>query len=213
MGCTLYFIRHGQSIGNLNKTFLGHTDLDLSELGYAQAAKTAEYLNDLHIDKVYSSDLLRAFNTCGEYIKLTGQSVEKMTELREIFAGDWEGCTFTNLQESFCDSYNVWLNDIGHAKPDNGESVKELSERVKRCIMKIALENDGKTVAIFTHATVIRSYVNFADSKSLEEMKDYRWATNASVSVAEYNNGKFTVLEYSKDDFLSDYRTGFPANV
>ena len=31
MSTKLLIIRHGQSIGNLNERFLGHTDLDLSE--------------------------------------------------------------------------------------------------------------------------------------------------------------------------------------
>ena len=39
---TMIFVRHGQSLGNLNGEFLGHTDLDLSERGYMQAEKTAE---------------------------------------------------------------------------------------------------------------------------------------------------------------------------
>ena len=213
MSCTLYFIRHGQSIGNLKKTFLGHTDLDLSELGYAQAAKTAQYLNSVQIDTVYSSDLLRAYNTCGEYTKLTGKAVEKKTELREIFAGDWEGCTFTDLQSEFSNTYNVWLNDIGISKPDNGESVRELSERVINCVRQIACDNDGKTVAIFTHATVIRSFFNFAYGNSLDEMKNLKWATNASVSIAEFDGNNFRIIDYSRDDFLNEFKTGFPANI
>ena len=39
----IYFIRHGQSEGNLKDLYLGHMDLDLSELGYRQAEKAIEY--------------------------------------------------------------------------------------------------------------------------------------------------------------------------
>ena len=89
MSCTLYFIRHGQSLGNMKKTFLGHTDLDLSDLGYRQAECTAKYLNSISIDTVYSSDLLRAYNTCNEFLKLSGKTAVKDQKLREIYAGDW----------------------------------------------------------------------------------------------------------------------------
>lgn len=34
MKTTLYLIRHGQSLGNVQRRFLGHTDWDLTELGY-----------------------------------------------------------------------------------------------------------------------------------------------------------------------------------
>lgn len=213
MSCTLYFIRHGQSIGNLNGIFLGHTDLDLSPLGYTQAKMTAEFLKNIHIDKVYSSDLLRAYNTCSEYLKLTGMTAEKRTQLREIFAGDWEGSSFTALQSNFFNTYNIWLNDTGNSKPDNGESVKEISERVKECVVNIARENQEKKIAIFTHATVIRAFFNFAYGNDLDEMKNLKWPTNASVSVVEYDNGVFKVIDYSRDNFLKDFKTGFPANV
>lgn len=213
MSCTLYLIRHGQSLGNMKKTFLGHTDLDLSDLGYRQAECTAKYLNNISIDTVYSSDLLRAYNTCNEFLKLSGKTAVKDQKLREIYAGDWESMTFDELQIKFKDSYNVWLTDIGNSRPDGGESVKELSERVVSCITEIAEENGGKTVAIFTHATVIRSFFNFAYGNSVAEMKDLPWSTNASVSVARYDNGKFGVLEYSIDSHLADFKSGFPANV
>ena len=48
----IYFIRHGESIGNAQQRFLGHTDLDLTELGYKQAEATAEFLSDVKIDKI-----------------------------------------------------------------------------------------------------------------------------------------------------------------
>ncbi len=213
MSCTLYFIRHGQSVGNLTHTFLGHTDLDLTELGFRQAECTAKYLNNIDIDAVYSSDLLRAYHTCCEYLKLSGKTAVKTEQLREIYAGDWENSTFDHIIDRYHDTYNVWLNDIGNAHPDNGESVKELTERVVKCINEIAERNDGKALAIFTHATVIRAFFNFAYGKALEDMKDLKWSTNASVSVARFENGSFEVLDYSIDDFLTDLRSGLPANV
>ena len=41
---TLIFVRHGQSEGNLKKIFTGQLDIPLTELGRAQAQRTAEYL-------------------------------------------------------------------------------------------------------------------------------------------------------------------------
>ena len=71
----LLLIRHGQSVGNLNYEFLGHMDKDLSELGYAQAARTAEFLSGEQIDMVYSSDLMRAHNTALPHAKIRGLDV------------------------------------------------------------------------------------------------------------------------------------------
>ncbi len=213
MSCKIIFIRHGQSLGNLTKTFLGNTDIDLSPLGYRQAECTANYLKDIHIDKVYSSDLIRAYNTCNEYLKLSGKSAEKTKALREIYVGLWENRKFDDLQTEFNSTYSVWLNDLGSAEPDGGESVAELQKRAIDFVTAVANENDGKTIALFTHATFIRAFFTFAYKKDLSFMKELKWATNASVSSVEYSNGKFAVLEYGNDSFLNELKTYLPANV
>ena len=61
---TLILVRHGQSESNLKHIFCGQTDVKLTEKGHAQAKKTAEYIiKNYKIDKIYSSDLQRAYDT------------------------------------------------------------------------------------------------------------------------------------------------------
>ena len=200
-------------MGNKTTTFLGHTDLDLSPLGYKQAECTANYLESIHIDKVYSSDLKRAYNTCNEYLKLSGLSAEVNESLREIYAGEWEGKTYAQLSNDYKDSYDIWLHDIGNAQPLNGESLKSVQKRMVDCVTEIAENNDGKTVAVFTHACALRSFITYAYGLSLNEMKNIKWSTNASTTTVEYDKGKFKVLEYSNDSFLGELKSQRPTNV
>ena len=214
MSCRLLFVRHGQSIGNANKAFLGHTDLDLSPLGYKQAECTANYLKSIHIDCIHSSDLKRAHNTGKAYADMVGLPINDNPDLREIYAGDWENETFDNLEIKYPKSFvEVWRNNIGLAHPDNGESVAELLDRVFKAIEKIAIENDGKTVAVFAHATVLRSFFSMINGYTLENMKDWPWPSNASVSEAIYENGKFTSIRYGYDEFMNELKSSFPSNV
>lgn len=213
LSCRIYFIRHGESLGNKNEVFLGHTDIDLSPLGYAQAKETASYLNNIHIDKVYSSDLSRAYNTCNEYLKLSGKNAQKKKELREIFAGEWENKKYSVLKTEYKESYETWLTDIGNAHPENGESLGEVQRRVVDCVSDIARSNDGKTVAIFTHACALRTFITYANHLPLSEMKNIKWATNASVTVVDYIDGDFNVIEYSNDLFLGELKSSRPKNV
>lgn len=213
MSCTIYFIRHGQSEGNLKRVFLGHTDLDLTPLGYEQAARTAEFLLTKQIDTVYSSDLKRAYNTCNEYLKVSGKTAVKDRRLREIYAGKWENMCFDDIRTSFPESYNLWLEDIGNSHPDCGESPEMLLERVKAAVKDIAASNDGKSVAIFTHATVIRTFFNYAYGNSSKELKDLKWASNASVSSLSVDNGDYRVLSYGYDEFLGDTVSKIPTGV
>ena len=214
MKTTLILVRHGQSDGNLRRAFLGHTDLDLSELGYSQAEAVGAALSREKIDVIYSSDLQRAYHTSLPTARAHGLSVIKTRELREVNAGDWENCLFTSLIEKYPESYgNTWLNNLGMAHPDGGESVEALRVRVCAEIERIARENEGKTVAIFTHATPIRAFCATLHSLIGERMHELTWVSNASITRVEYENEKFTVTEYGSEEHLGELITRLPKTV
>lgn len=213
MKTILYFVRHGESQGNAARLFLGHTNLDLTQKGHQQAECTAEYLNDINADVIYSSDLLRAYNTAKHAAEKRGMTIVTNKNLREIYAGKWENRLFSDIEVEYAQSYHIWRNDVGNARPDDGESVAELQKRIVDEVTKIAIENIGRTVFIFTHATPIRTFKAFCDGKSCDEIKDIPWASNASVSVAQYENGCFKMTEYGTDYFLDMVKTTLPPNV
>ena len=72
---TLIFVRHGQSESNLAKVFTGQGNTKLTPLGRAQAERTAEYLRDFPISRIYASDLDRAMETASPTAKFFGLEV------------------------------------------------------------------------------------------------------------------------------------------
>ena len=157
----IIIVRHGQSEANAKCAFAGHTDFELSTLGIKQANATAKYVVEKYsIDKIYTSDLSRAYGTALPISEMSGLPLITSSNLREIFAGKWEGEKFDTLVEKYSEDYSVWLKDIGNARPTDGESVKEMSERVRRAVIEIAEENDERTVVIVSHGTPIRSLVS-----------------------------------------------------
>ena len=209
----VYLIRHGESEGNARNAFLGYTDLKLTAKGKTQAEQTADYLQTLKVDTVYASDLLRAYHTAQATAKRLGMRVVKDERLREIYCGEWKNQPFSILEEKYKESYAVWLNNIGLAQTDGGESVAQLQARIVSAVTDIAMQNVGKTVFIFTHATPIRCFAGYCQRKSLAQLKDLPWASNASVTHAVFADGAFTLVEYSKDDFLGELKTELPDNV
>ena len=209
----LYFIRHGESQANARDVFLGHTDLDLTEKGGEQAEKTANYLQTLNVDAIYASDLLRAYHTAKATAKRLGLTIIKDERLREIYCGEWENLPFSVLQERYKESYGVWCNNIGLSQTDGGESVAQLQNRIVSVVKEIAEKNLGKTVLIFTHATPVRCMAGYCKKLSLDTLKDVPWASNASVTEVHYQDGEFSLVEYSKDDFLGELKTELPDNV
>lgn len=213
MKTQIYLIRHGESEGNKARAFLGHTDLDITETGHIQAENTARFLKDIKADVIYSSDLIRAYNTALHTAEMKGMEIIKNSNLREIYAGQWETLKFTELEDRFKNEYGVWKENIGEASCPGGESTAQLQKRIVTEVTKIARDNQGKTVFIFTHATPLRVFKAYCDGKGLDGIKDVPWSTNASVTHVEYENGKFNVIQYGIDYFQDKDITKLPANV
>ena len=201
-----YFIRHGQSLGNAQYRFLGHTDLDLTELGYKQANATADFLSDVKFDAIYSSSLIRAFNTAVPNAKRRGLEVIPRLGLREIFCGEWENMLCDDIEKKYGELYTFeWPKRYGTFAFPGGESTVEAGKRFYKEIVTIANENSYNTVLIVAHGAVIRSFWSIISGIAPEEISDkLPFATNASVSIAEFDGTAFTPIEYSIDDHLSD---------
>ena len=207
-------VRHGQSEANKQGLFAGHSDFPLSPLGLLQAEKTAEYiLEHHHIDAIYSSDLKRAYSTALPVSKRTGIEIIPDTRLREIFAGEWEALEFGVIAERFPEDRTLWKNDIANSRCTGGESVRDLAARILARLTEIGEENDGKTVLVTFHATPIRSMQALWQTGDIESMKDIDWVPNASVTVAEYANGSFTLKSAGECAHLADLNTFLPPTV
>lgn len=213
MKTELLLIRHGQSVANAQRFFAGHLDSCLTDLGVQQAHLAAKYIYDNYeVDGVYTSDLSRAYETGKAVADLYGLPVISSETLREVFAGQWEGVSFDTLLEKFSESYLLWRNDIGNAMCDGGESVAALQRRILCALRDICDQNPGKTVVVATHATPIRALQCHCQGKSLDEMKDITWVSNASVSAFIYEDGQFSEKYISYDAYLGQLTSVLPKN-
>lgn len=220
----IILVRHGQSIGNQSRIFLGHTDLDLSNLGYKQAECTAEHLKNEKIDYIYSSDLIRAYNTAIPHAKIRNMEVICNKNFREAYVGAWEGMNVDDILEKWGREIFIdqWKNNFGLFRFPDGESIKGAGKRFYNEILSICgkidiekLSNDGNiekkddfssiTILIASHAAVIRSFWSIISDVSFDQLAGkIPFPTNASYSICQYENGLITPFEYSNDNHLSD---------
>ena len=213
MKTVIIMVRHGFSSSNEKHTFTGSMESPLTETGRKQAEMAAEYLEKYKIDKIYSSDLSRAYDTAVPIAKSHNLEIIKNKKLREIDAGDWENRKFSDLAVTYKAQYDLWLSDIGKCCPENGETVEEFYNRIKTEAYKIAEENKGKTVCLATHATPIRVMKCEAVKAYLNGMKDVKWSPNASISIFEYENGELTLTHDGITEHLGEFVTALPKNV
>jgi len=175
---------------------------------------TAQYVAQHYkIDAIYASDLKRAYKTASCLGELVNLEVTPMQALREINAGEWEGVTFEELPVRFPESYGVWREQIGLSICPGGESVKQLGERVMNALTLIAEANDGKTVAIGTHATPIRAMQSIIETGGVESMQAIPWVSNASVTVLTYENKTWKLVVVGEDRHLTGIKTSLSGDV
>lgn len=202
MKTTLLLIRHGESVANKEHYFAGQTDAPLSDLGRKQADATGRYLKDFKIHACYASDLSRAYDTGLAAVKSHGVPTIPSTHLREIACGAWEGMTHEEIQKQFPDIYETWMTDIGNIQMPQGENAARVQERMFSFLTACAKTHPGQTVVIATHAFAIRVFTLQVLGLPLERMMEHPFPSNASVTTVTWEDGKFTLEEYSHDAHL-----------
>lgn len=151
----ILLVRHGQSRGNFEGRFGGHSPTPLSELGFAQAEATARALAAEGVTAIYSSDLLRAVQTAEPLARATGLGVERAEAFRERSVGRMEGLTFEEAARQYPDEYAALLRrDFEHVL-DGGESYRQLLDRAARRLDEAVGRHRGGTLAVFSHTGTI----------------------------------------------------------
>ena len=210
---TVLFIRHGQSECNLSRRFAGWIDTPLTELGRKQAQSVATALQKYLVTRIYSSPLSRSIQTAKPTADLFGLEVIPEPDLCEIYAGDWEGLSFDVIEKDYPEEFDHLCNDRSKLCPPNGETMKHLFDRVCACVDRLALENRGGCIALFSHAMPLRSTLCHWNGLPLSSIKQIRSGPNASVSVAEYDdNGIVHLIKAAETDHLAEI-TALPMGI
>lgn len=187
----LFIVRHGQSEANLGFRYTGQFDTPLTELGREQAAALQPVLAQISFDKVYSSDLSRAFDTCA--LALPGAEVEKTPLLREYDVGTLVGKLWNEVPE--------FQPEDPAKRPDytgfGGENVELMNVRVGT-FMKMLEESDYAYVAAFSHFGFMKNMLQYVLGGTID--RNAVKLPNCGIFVFDYNGEKWSLeaLNYMK---------------
>jgi broad specificity phosphatase PhoE len=151
----LIIVRHAESAFNLQNRIQGHLDSHLTMRGLRQARALARRLKKFKIDKVYSSDLGRAYTTTVAITKYLKVRIVPDRLLREINLGLWEGMTPEEVDLRHDNGYKRWLKKPSTCMIPKGERIAHFRKRITGRVRQIARQNDGKTVLVVTHGGAI----------------------------------------------------------
>ncbi|MDQ2921380.1 MAG: histidine phosphatase family protein [Acidobacteriota bacterium] len=180
-------IRHGQSQGNAEGRFGGHTDTPLSPRGRKQAEATARALASEKFDAIYSSDLPRAIETASPLAKLTGVPLETTDALRERSVGVMEGLTFEEAAELYPEQYQALLRrDFEHVLL-GGESYRQTLDRAAGKLDEVIEKHRGGRIVVFTHTGAICILIlHLMGALDAPELKPV-WIATSNCGIARFD--------------------------
>jgi broad specificity phosphatase PhoE len=180
---TLVFIRHGET--DMAGKFCGHSNPDLNPAGELQVAQAVDEVTSLGIQRIYSSDLLRAVRTADAIGQRISVPVEFRDDLREINFGLWEGLNWQEIEDRFPQEASRWLNEFPSHSAPQGESYADFTARIDAAILPLLCETPALTTALVTHRGVMRyaltRFFGFTEEEAATKTAPY--AAVVAVSI------------------------------
>ncbi len=199
----IYLIRHGETEWNRLRKLQGHTDIPLNDAGLAAARLAARNIEDLRLDLVLHSPLLRARKTAELLRGSRSCPIRKETLLTEISFGIGEGLNLyeenpaeKTLRECLLRFFQDPANYVPAA---GGESIPQLKSRARRVLTDILspLEQNPSMlrVLVVAHGAILRAILDV-----ISDIPDARFwegplAPNCGGSILELRNGRFRELQ------------------
>ena len=158
----IYFVRHGSTDWNDNYNdqgikdakCQGQADIPLNTKGITECNNLAKKLQGIHFDRVISSPLIRARNTC-EIITQGKYNIELDDRLIERNFGIYEGLT-----KSQFDFQGFWNRNSPHV--ESTESIEDVEKRIYNLLDELK-EIKDKNILLVGHGgvgAVILGYFN-----------------------------------------------------
>jgi probable phosphoglycerate mutase len=189
--------RHGQTAWNLERRFQGTTDIELTEEGVAQARRAARLLAALKPDAIIASDLRRAVDTAAELAALTGLDVTHDENLRETYAGVWQGLTHEEIVERHGEEYAAWKRGEP-VRRGGGELETEVADRAAPVVERSADKlPDGGVLVVVSHGGTIRTTIGRLLGLESRSWESLGGLTNCCWSVLGEGARGWRLLEHN----------------
>ena len=163
---TLYLVRHGETVDNVNMIMQGQTQGQLTENGICQAQEVRDRMASENFAAIIASDLRRSVDTARIIAEPHHLEVVQTPLLRER---DWGGFTGRYIPEL---KGEVWPDDI--------ETLENLLSRAGEFITFVKTTYPGKKVLAVGHGIVNKAIQAVYYGKQMSEVQRM---TNAEVRI------------------------------
>ncbi len=125
----------------------------------AQARRAARLLAALQPHTIIASDLRRAVDTAAELATLCGLEFTRHAELRETYAGSWQGLTHEEIVAAHGEQYAAWKRGEP-VRRGGGELETEVADRAAPVVAAHADKlPEGGILVVVSHGGTIRTTI------------------------------------------------------
>lgn len=189
----LVLVRHGQSTWNLENRFTGWTDVDLTELGRAEAAEAGKLLkeNNFDFDIAYTSVLKRAIKTLGiiqDEMNLNWIPVIRAWQLNERHYGNLQGLNKSETAKKFGEEQvKIWRRSYDVPPP----ALELTDERHPKFDRRYASLSDLQLPATESLKTTLDRVLPYWNTVLAPEIK-----SNKRVLIVAHGNSIRALVKY-----------------
>lgn len=203
MAVTIYLVRHGRTVWNIEGRLQGSGDSPLVEEGIIGAKKTGVALKNIPFIAAYSSMQKRAQDTANYILaenNLTDIPHFHHRGLNEFDFGSWEGVKSVDLQEN--EEYRVMKRTpaLYQATSNGGEVFEQLYQRVTGVFNQIAALHQEGNILIVSHGmtlTLLTAVLKGIEWQDFRNEEKHCFVMNTAITKVEVDNGKIKLLEFN----------------
>lgn len=200
----LLLVRHGETPWNVTLQYQGQANVPLNERGLEQARRCAGRLARYGATALYSSDIVRAWQTAeviGEALSLTPVAIP---ELREINVGQWEGYTPEELYRRFPDHMAEYRRDPARTVRLGGESYAQLQVRAMAALRQIQeRHSQGEVIIAVSHGGTIRALLCDVIGLDLGHF-GRMWLDNGSLTELRLGRNGWRLMRLNDNAHVED---------
>ena len=199
----LYFVRHGRTVWNLEGRFQGASgDSPLLSESIDILKQLGQYLNEIHFDTIYSSDLPRAVKSA-EIIQSQLQApcpLKSIPDLREWQLGKLEGLKIATLNAIYPQQIKAFRSNLAQfdTRMFEAESLYSTTQRTIQFIKSLK-ESPAENILIVGHGANLTASLRTLIGYKEAHLRKEGGLANASLTVLETENFETFTLERWND--------------
>lgn len=185
----LYLVRHGKTLWNEAGKLQGHENIALSSKGREDAGKLGEQMDNTELDLIYSSPLIRAYETASLIRGHRNIEIKTDDRLKEISFGVEEGSMFERWLDETSPYRFFFTAPEKYTPPENGETLTDLLERTKSFIQE-EIEpkfSTHKRILITAHGALNAAIISYLENNNLANFWGKGLQKNLQATIFSYD--------------------------